>query len=138
FCVRGHFPPPNVSPNALELKTASGHGDAQIIMIALWHSCLSCSSSQCAMKAKTLWEQHASAKEVSMTIRALVWGENIHEHKSEVVASLDPQGMHEAIANLLRDDAGISASTVVLQDPEHGLTEDVLANTDVLLWWGHA
>jgi trehalose utilization protein len=26
----------------------------------------------------------------------------------------------------------------VLQDPEHGLTTDVLANTDVLIWWGHA
>lgn len=73
-----------------------------------------------------------------MAIRALVWGENVHEHKSDVVASLYPDGMHEAIARLLREDTGIEVKTVVLQDPEHGLTEDVLANTDVLLWWGHA
>src|SRR5690606_13768096 len=74
----------------------------------------------------------------AMTIRALVWGENVHEHKSEVVASLYPDGMHEAIARLLREDAGITAETTVLQEPEHGLTRDVLARTDVLVWWGHA
>ncbi|WP_404402591.1 ThuA domain-containing protein [Pelagibacterium halotolerans] len=73
-----------------------------------------------------------------MTINALVWGENIHENKNAEVGKLYPKGMHEAIADLLREDSGISASTVVLQDPEHGLTEEKLAQTDVLLWWGHA
>lgn len=28
--------------------------------------------------------------------------------------------------------------TATLAEPEHGLTEAVLAATDVLLWWGHA
>lgn len=73
-----------------------------------------------------------------MAIRALVWGENVHEQENEVVASLYPDGMHEAIARLLREDAGISVNTAVLQQPEHGLTEKVLAETDVLVWWGHA
>ena len=27
--------------------------------------------------------------------------------------------------------------TATLDEPEHGLTDEVLANTDVLLWWGH-
>lgn len=73
-----------------------------------------------------------------MTIKALVWGENVHEQKSDVVAELYPQGMHAQIAKLLAEDSGIAVDTVVLQDPEHGLTEEVLADTDVLLWWGHA
>ena len=73
-----------------------------------------------------------------MTIRALVWGENVHEQENELVASLYPDGMHEAIARLLREDSGIKVRTTVLQNPEHGLTEAVLAQTDVLLWWGHA
>ena len=73
-----------------------------------------------------------------MTIKALVWGENVHEQKSEIVAGVYPGGMHTQIASLLEKDSGIEASTVVLQDPEHGLTADVLAQTDVLLWWGHA
>ena len=28
--------------------------------------------------------------------------------------------------------------TATLDEPEHGLTEEVLADTDVLTWWGHA
>ncbi|WP_127145332.1 ThuA domain-containing protein [Pelagibacterium montanilacus] len=73
-----------------------------------------------------------------MTIRALVWGENIHEQKNKVVGELYPEGMHGQIAKLLGEDGEISTATAVLQDPDHGLTDEVLAQTDVLLWWGHA
>lgn len=73
-----------------------------------------------------------------MTIKALVWGENVHEQKSEIVAGIYPDGMHNQIAALLGKDGEIETATAVLQDPEHGLTEDVLAKTDVLIWWGHA
>lgn len=73
-----------------------------------------------------------------MTIRVTVWGENVHEQKNKVVAGVYPNGMHATIADALNRDAGISASTVVLQDPEHGLTAEKLAQTDVLFWWGHA
>lgn len=72
-----------------------------------------------------------------MAIRATVFGENVHEHKNPVVRSLYPDGMHETIAAALREDAAIEATTVTLQDPEHGLTPEKLAATDVLLWWGH-
>ncbi len=73
-----------------------------------------------------------------MTIRALVWGENIHEQKNKVVAELYPDGMHNQIAKLLGEDGAIETATATLQDPEHGLTEKALDETDVLLWWGHA
>jgi trehalose utilization protein len=73
-----------------------------------------------------------------MAIRALVWGENVHEQKNRVVAGVYPNTMHETIAEALREDAAIEASTAWLQQPEHGLTEERLAETDVLLWWGHA
>jgi len=72
-----------------------------------------------------------------MKIRATVWGENIHERTSDVVRGIYPHGMHETIAQALRQDSGIEARTATLQEPEHGMTEAVLANTDVLLWWGH-
>ena len=72
-----------------------------------------------------------------MPLRTVVWGENIHERSSAAVAALYPNGMHEAIADLLRHDAGLSVSTATLQEPEHGLSEERLARTDVLLWWGH-
>jgi trehalose utilization protein len=73
-----------------------------------------------------------------MTIRVTVWGENVHEQKNKVVAGIYPDGMHNAIAAALNKAGGISASSVVLQDPEHGMTVERLAETDVLVWWGHA
>ncbi|WP_181703947.1 ThuA domain-containing protein [Chthonobacter albigriseus] len=72
-----------------------------------------------------------------MVIRATVFGENVHENKNPIVRSIYPDGMHETIAAALREDAGIVSSTVTLQEPEHGLTAEKLAETDVLLWWGH-
>jgi trehalose utilization protein len=71
-------------------------------------------------------------------IRALVWGENVHEQKNASVAENYPKGMHGQIATLLSEDKNIVVSTATLQEPEHGCTEARLAETDVLLWWGHA
>lgn len=72
-----------------------------------------------------------------MTIRVTVWGENVHEQKSAVVAGIYPDGMHTTIANALTAQ-GLSARSVTLQDPDHGLSADILDQTDVLVWWGHA
>lgn len=72
-------------------------------------------------------------------IRVVVWGENRHEQVNPVVRAIYPDGMHttiaEGVAALLGDD--VTVSTRVLDDPEHGMTEETLAETDVLLWWGH-
>lgn len=73
-----------------------------------------------------------------MPIRVTVWGENVHEQASALVRSLYPQGIHGCIAAALTEDSEIQARTATLQEPEHGLTEAVLAETDVLSWWGHA
>ena len=72
-----------------------------------------------------------------MTIRAVVWGENVHDRENAVVKSIYPKGMHGAIADALAADPGISASTATLEQPEHGLTAARLKDTDVLTWWGH-
>jgi trehalose utilization protein len=45
--------------------------------------------------------------------------------------------MHEAVAEGLRANPEFSVSTATLDEPEHGLTKEVLAKTDVLTWWGH-
>ena len=73
-----------------------------------------------------------------MSIRAVVWGENVHEQTNKIVSDLYPTGIHGTIAEILNAADGISATTATLQEPEHGLTADRLAETDVLLWWGHA
>jgi trehalose utilization protein len=73
-----------------------------------------------------------------MTIRVTVWGENVHEQKNKVVADVYPKTMHGTIAAFLNAEDGITATTVTLQDPDHGMTAKKLAETDVLIWWGHA
>lgn len=67
----------------------------------------------------------------------LVWGEFRHEKSNPKVAQLYPKGMHEAIADFLRQPNEFTVSTAWLDQPEHGLTVEVLERTDVLLWWGH-
>jgi trehalose utilization protein len=71
-------------------------------------------------------------------LRVTVFGENVHEKEHPPVAKIYPKGMHEAIADGLRPDKSLDVRTVTLDQPEHGLTEKVLAETDVLTWWGHA
>lgn len=76
---------------------------------------------------------------MSSPLKVVVWGENLHEKQHEAVQRVYPDGMHEAIASGLRAHLGDRAvvSTATLDQPEHGLTEEVLADTDVLTWWGH-
>lgn len=71
-------------------------------------------------------------------LRITVWGENIHERSNETVAAIYPGGMHECIAQAFREDPSNEVRTATLQEPQHGLTEETLAQTDVLTWWGHA
>ncbi|MBS1301861.1 ThuA domain-containing protein [Loktanella sp. SALINAS62] len=73
-----------------------------------------------------------------MSIRVTVWNENVHETHNKTVGDLYPDGIHGAIANTLNGADGITATTATLQEPQHGLTQEKLDNTDVLIWWGHA
>jgi trehalose utilization protein len=73
----------------------------------------------------------------SVQIKTTVWGEFRHEKTDPPVAAIYPDGMHETIARFLRPHPDLDVRTATLDEPEHGLTVEVLANTDVLLWWGH-
>lgn len=68
-----------------------------------------------------------------------MWSENRHEQVDANVAELYPKGMHDAVASGIEDHLGraVTIRTATLDEVEHGLTEDVLADTDVLTWWGH-
>ncbi|NPV08350.1 MAG: trehalose utilization protein ThuA [Anaerolineae bacterium] len=71
------------------------------------------------------------------TIRVTVWNEYRHEKISDEIAAIYPEGIHGAIAAYLRGLPGVEVRTATLDEPEHGLTEQVLSQTDVLTWWGH-
>lgn len=72
-----------------------------------------------------------------MPIRVTVWNEFRHEKTNPKVAAVYPDGMHEAIAGHLRKNPALAVRTATLDEPEHGLTESVLEQTDALVWWGH-
>ena len=69
--------------------------------------------------------------------RVTVWNEFRHEKKNEAIAAIYPDGMHSAIAAYLESTGEFETRTATLDEPDHGLGGDVLATTDVLLWWGH-
>lgn len=69
-------------------------------------------------------------------MKVVVWNENLHEKTDERVTALYPGGIHAYIASFLKED-DIEVTTATLDDEECGLTEEVLEQTDVLLWWGH-
>ncbi|MGW7975127.1 trehalose utilization protein ThuA [Staphylococcus xylosus] len=64
-----------------------------------------------------------------------IWNEFRHEQENEDVQAVYPNGIHHVIASFLTDDHIVTTAT--LDEPQHGLTDDVLAQTDVLIWWGH-
>ncbi|MBD2844087.1 ThuA domain-containing protein [Paenibacillus sp. IB182496] len=71
-----------------------------------------------------------------MTLRVTIWNEYRHERRRPDVGGIYPDGIHGCLAERLAA-ADLTIRTATLDEPEHGLTEEALADTDVLLWWGH-
>jgi trehalose utilization protein len=69
--------------------------------------------------------------------RVTIWNEHVHERRDPAVARIYPDGIHGAIAAGLVSHADLAIRTATLDQPEHGLTDEVLAATDTLVWWGH-
>ncbi len=69
-------------------------------------------------------------------VRVLVWD----EAPAHAPKSVYPTSINGAIAEGLNALGGgmITATTANLDEPEQGITEEALANADVLVWWGHA
>jgi trehalose utilization protein len=65
-----------------------------------------------------------------------IWNEYEHEKNNPTVAAIYPKGIHGALADALADQH-FNIRTATLDQPEHGLTDEVLKATDVLIWWGH-
>jgi trehalose utilization protein len=76
---------------------------------------------------------------VARSLRVTVWNEYLHEQHQESVKKIYPKGIHVPIAEGIESELGDAEVRIATFDePEHGLSEEVLAETDVLTWWGHA
>ena len=69
-------------------------------------------------------------------MKVTVWNENQHEKEIPKILELYPGGIHCYLANMLKCD-DIEVRTATLDDPECGLTQEVVDDTDVMIWWGH-
>ncbi len=75
---------------------------------------------------------------VTMSLRVTVWNEYKHEREYEAIGKIYPQGIHGCIAKFLGKEEDFVIRTATFDMPEHGLTETVLQETDVLIIWSHA
>lgn len=69
-------------------------------------------------------------------MNVVVWNENYHEKTDPRVLELYPGGIHSYIASFLEAE-DVHVRTATLDMPECGLTQEILDETDVLIWWGH-
>jgi len=91
-------------------------------------------------------------------IKVTVWNENVEERgldafphpeemwpndrawylkTAEEIRLIHPEGIHGTLKALLEEDEELQVRTVTLDMPECGLTEEILDDTDVLIWWAH-
>lgn len=69
-------------------------------------------------------------------LRVLVWNEWRQEPTTPHLQEVYPDGIHGAIQQGLAEH-DLTATTATLDEPDHGLTQDRLDQTDALVWWGH-
>lgn len=71
-------------------------------------------------------------------IKVTVWNEFVHEREYEGIREIYPEGIHGCIAEFLGRNEDISVRTVTLDMENQGLSDELLSDTDVLIWWSHA
>jgi len=69
---------------------------------------------------------------VAGVIKVVVWDERQSEQKEAY-----PNFVGNHIADYLNTRPNLSVQSVGLDDPEQGVTKEILDNCDVLVWWGH-
>lgn len=69
-------------------------------------------------------------------VAVTVWNEFIEEQSDDEVQAIYPDGIHQVLADGLRE-RGHEVQTATLDEPQHGLPEAVLDDTEVLVWWEH-
>jgi len=70
-------------------------------------------------------------------INVTIFNEFIHEQQNEFIKKLYPKGMHSVIGEYLKSERHCEVKYATLEMEDHGLKEEILKNTDVLIWWGH-
>lgn len=75
---------------------------------------------------------------MSRPLRVTVWNEFVHERELPEIRAVYPEGIHGCLRNFLEKEQDITVRCVTLDMPNQGITQELLDNTDVLIWWSHA
>ncbi|MFA5449878.1 MAG: ThuA domain-containing protein [Clostridia bacterium] len=67
-----------------------------------------------------------------------IWNEYHPSAKSGKIARVYPKGIHHTLKSIFAKEENISVHIATQDEPENGLSDKVLENTDVLIWWGSA
>lgn len=70
-------------------------------------------------------------------IKITIWNEYRGQNKDEI-KKVHPLGIHKTLEGILEKNKEFAVRTVTLDDPSNGLTDEIIDDTDVLIWWGHA
>lgn len=90
------------------------------------------------LKLKTTkYLNRGKEKIMANKIRVTVWNEYRHELNEPRIKEIYPEGIHGEVKKILDETDEFEVRTAYLDMPEHGLSDEVLNNTDVLVWWGH-
>lgn len=70
-------------------------------------------------------------------LNVVIWNEYRHEKLDKNCAAIYPEGIHGCIKNFLKDDENLDITLAALDDPDQGISDELLEKTDILFWWGH-
>ncbi len=70
-------------------------------------------------------------------IKITIWNEHIHEQRIPEQMTQYPNGIHGTIASIFDGDDRFVVRTALMEEPDQGLPDSLLDDTDVLIWWGH-
>lgn len=76
-------------------------------------------------------------------IKVTIFNEYFHEQTEECVREIYPEGIHNQISSFLSSNDIVVKCVTQFDDnqkenPNCGFTDEIIDNTDVLIWWGHA
>ena len=74
---------------------------------------------------------------MSKKLNVVIWNEFRHEKLDKNCAAIYPDGIHGCIKNFLKEDENLDITLAALDDPDQGISDELLEKTDILFWWGH-
>ena len=69
-------------------------------------------------------------------VRVTIYNEFQHERNEERIRRVYPEGIHMCLKRFLESD-DIKVTTITLDDVKNGISDELLHDTDVMIWWGH-